>query len=469
MPRTLCLHPDHKTTVLQALKRNRFLTQGDLAAHLEVARSTVSKFMNGHPVYLSKFEEICDVLDLDPREIMNPEPQPQTPQRRNFSGFHAYDDCWVGRDAIAADLSHTLQGQCRLLLIVGLTGIGKTALAERIAIALQDDLTQWQRANFDYAIKTTDFASTAIRWLDSFGVQIPPAQTHPELLRETLLDYLCQQPVLLVIDSVEALLTESDPDQGAIFVDPHWRDFFLGFLASEDNPSKIILTSQELPHEITPHRYHTFWQRHVLTGLRPAEQRALFTATGFDAEDESLQRLGAAYQGHPLVLRVILGEIWETFGGDVAAYWGAIAPQIIHVETTLAQAQNDANDAIGSDDDWQLHRLTRQVRQAVNQERLEITLSRLQHQQRSAYWLLCAAAAYRIPVQPEGWLIQLKHLSRRLGSPCDRLHQEQALQTLEHRFLVETEIDEHHQRRFGLHHLVRSVALERYQQLVQSP
>lgn len=469
MPRTLCLHPEHKATVLRALERNRFLTQGDLAAHLDVARSTISKFINGHPVYVSKFEEICDVLGLEAREVMNPDAQPSPPQPPTPSGFHAYDDCWVGRETLVAHLSQTLGGQCRLLLILGLTGIGKTALAERIAIALQADFPQWQRANFDHAQKNTDFVSVASRWLDGLGVAVPPGHRQPETLREMLLDYVQQQPVLLLIDSGEALLTERDPDQGAVFVDPQWRDFLQAFLTGDQCASRLIFTSQELPSELTRHRDRAFWYRQILTGLTEPEQAALFTATGFEANDETLQRLGNAYQGHPLVLRIILGEIWEAFGGDVTAYWHTIAAKITEVETALATAQADASQAIGTDDDWQLHRLTRQVRAAVNQERLEVTLTRLHDQQCPAYWLLCAAAAYRIPVKAAGWLIQLQHLSRRLGQPCDRTCQENALQTLEYRFLVETAIDEHHQRRYGLHPLIRSVALEHYQTLVQTP
>lgn len=469
MPRTLSLHPDHKATVLRALERNRFMTQSDLAAHLEIARSTISKFINSHPVYVSKFEDICDALNLEARDVMNPDAQPQQPPAAQFSGFHAYDDCWVGRETIITQLSTHLRGQCRILMILGLTGIGKTALAERIAIELQDQFPQWQRANFDYTQKTTDFASTASRWLDGLGIAVPPGQTQPETLHELLLDYLSQHPVLLLLDSTELLLTEPDADQGAIFLDPHWRDFLLALLKQDTCASKIILTSQEQPSELTLHRYRPFWQRQILTGLSQPEQAALFTATGFDADDKNLHRLGQAYQGHPLVLRIILGEIWEAFGGDVIAYWRTIASKITEVEQTLAAAQAEASQAIGSDDDWQLHRLTRQIRTAVNQERLQITLTRLQAQQRPAYWLLCAAATYRIPVKPEGWLIQLKHLSRRLGNPCDETMQHRALQTLEHRFLVETEIDDQHQRRFGLHHLIRSVALERYQDLVQNP
>lgn len=46
MPRSVSIHPDRKQTVENALKRNGFLTQGDLAAHLDgMALSTVSLFL----------------------------------------------------------------------------------------------------------------------------------------------------------------------------------------------------------------------------------------------------------------------------------------------------------------------------------------------------------------------------------------------------------------------------------------
>ena len=77
MPRSVCVHPDHRQTVALALERNGFLTQGDLAAHLEVALSTVSNFCRGVNVSIAKFEEISEALGLEPRTLIQSPHQQQ--------------------------------------------------------------------------------------------------------------------------------------------------------------------------------------------------------------------------------------------------------------------------------------------------------------------------------------------------------------------------------------------------------
>ena len=140
MPRSTRVHPDHKQAVALALERNGFLTQGDLAAHLEIALSTVSKFFRGLNVSIAKFEEIAEALGLDTRELMQPKQSAPAASDTNQVpaplSFYAYDEAWVGREALVTDLTARVSGTCRLLLITGIAGVGKTALAERLSVAL---------------------------------------------------------------------------------------------------------------------------------------------------------------------------------------------------------------------------------------------------------------------------------------------------------------------------------------------
>lgn len=482
MPRSVRLHPDRKPEVLRAIERNGFLTQGELAAHLGIVLSTLNNFINSKRVYISTFETICEALSLDKREMLQPlgqdsekETQPQkSPLPVSFS---AYDDCWVGREKLVEELRDQLTNSCRLLLILGLTGVGKTALAERMAFSLQDWFeSDWQhgfmRASFEKAVQPTDFASTATQWLEKWDTKIPPQERKPEQLLGYLLDYLQHNRVLVLVDSLESLLTGNEEEGWGNFADPWWERFFLGVLLAESFPSRIIITSQDLPLQLIEQRYSNLWHRHVLTGLDEAEQEALFEITGLDVSVASsdkplLMRLGKAYKGHPLVLRVIIGEIWESFEGNVEAYWEEVKSKIEDVEKVLAEAEADARRAVGSDDNWKLHKLTFKVRLEVNKQRLRSVFERLSTQVPDAYWLICAASVYRIPVQAQGWLVQLANLVKRLErQTCGEERQERALLELSHRFLVEESIDRNNKRVLGLHNLVRSVALEHYQQLL---
>ena len=73
MARSVKIDISQKPKILQAMQRHGFLTQGYLAAHLGIALSTVNNFINGKPVYVSKFEEICDALDLEKTELISPD------------------------------------------------------------------------------------------------------------------------------------------------------------------------------------------------------------------------------------------------------------------------------------------------------------------------------------------------------------------------------------------------------------
>ena len=76
MPRSLAIHSAYRPTISQTLERNGFLTQGDLAANLLIALSTVNNFCRGQKVPVSKFEQICEALNLEPREMILPPSDP---------------------------------------------------------------------------------------------------------------------------------------------------------------------------------------------------------------------------------------------------------------------------------------------------------------------------------------------------------------------------------------------------------
>lgn len=476
MPRSLKVSPQHITQVKKAVQGNGFPSQKALALTLGLSRSTIKTFLNGKPVDHLNFVEIAETLGLDWQQISQVNETNQ--QAAIPDNFFSYDASWVGRDNLTTQLSQNLRNSCRFLLILGLTGIGKTALAERLAVELQDLIQgDWDnkllRANFDYEEKATDFASIATRWLESLGEQIAPAEKKPELLLNRLVRRLQDNRFLVLIDSMEKLLTDNEDGSWGNLIDEYWEKFFLRLLSAESCQSRLIVTSQDLPVNLhnKASRYNNFYQRHILYGLDESEQEALFKIEGLDISPKSedrpiLLRLGKAYKGHPLVLRVIIGEInGAPFNGNVQAYWNDIGSKIEEVEKNLAEAEAGKTEGY---DEWELHKLTRQVRDRVNKQRLKAVFNRLQTQVPDAYILICAASVYRIPVQQEGWLMQLVALVRRVEKQfCSQERQEQALEELLNRFLAEESVNHNNKRVLGQHNLVRSVALESYRNLIQ--
>ncbi|ASC69571.1 hypothetical protein XM38_004980 [Halomicronema hongdechloris C2206] len=465
MPRSVRVHPDHRQMVALALERNGFLTQGDLAAHLEIALSTVSNFFRGINVSVAKFEEISAALGLEARELI--QAQTASQPARTDAGmpmtFYAYDEGWVGRQEVIAELGPQVRGSCRLLMITGIAGVGKTALAERLSLELAG-FGAPLRDPFDAQDQTLDFGSFAARLLEKLGQVVTPCdRTAIPQLMARLVQALQHQPRLLLIDSLEELLQGNEQDGWSEFKDEVFLQFFQRVLTAEEFQSRIILTSQELPTQLLSlgTRYQNFWTTHLLTGLSASEQLALFEKTGLDVRPDAagrsyLVRMGQAYEGHPLALRVIAGEIGSRpFFGDVVAYWNRYGHEIEAVEVVIAAAA--AGQAVGAEDKWRLDRFTRTLRRNVRQ-RLEQTFQRLRQDAKFAYILLCEASVYRCAVPEDWWLSHLDYWD------CDQETGGLALDALRDRFLVEEAI-ESGQYTLRQHNLIRSVSLDHLQRL----
>lgn len=383
--------------------------------------------------------------------------------------FFALDDRWVGRDNLIRELSDRIRSNCRLLILVGITGIGKTALSERLAVEVADwfenDWSRYHQENFDNEEQTSDFASVAARWLEKWGELITPEdRKDTQRLLYRLVRHLRENRYLVQIDSLENILQGNEEEGWSDFKDEWWMRFFESLLAAESCQSCIILTSQDLPAQIPTigTRYQNFWYCQTLSGLEEIERLALFDKTGLDVGIESagkayLERIGGAYEGHPLALRVIAGEIInQPFSGNVLAYWNQYGKEVEEVEKAIEEAKTKGKTA-SADDKFNLHRYTRDLRRNVR-IRLEKTFNRLEKDVRYAYILLCEASVYRCPVPQDFWLSHLEDWDR------DEEEQQVALDALRDRFLVEevVEIDKCLLRQ---HNLIRGVSLEHLRQL----
>lgn len=432
----------------------------------KTSEATLKRFRRKMPIQQDVFVAICQAVGIENwEEIVDNTPTMQT---ASYMDFSVYDDAWVGRDSQIQQLSSHINSSCRVLLLVGITGIGKTALAEKLVEELRGNWTEL-RDNFEYDQKASDFASVALQWLEKWGETVPK-QDHerkPEQLLRRLVKRLRENRYLILIDSLEYLLTGNEEEGWGDFADEWWGEFFVSFLAEPDCQSRFILTSQDWPtkFEAECDRYKNLWYCQLLKGLEIPEQVALFQKAELDGDLElphsPLRVIGEVYDGHPLALRTIAGEIKGSYGGKVRAYWKDNSRYIEEVKEAIDEARNEGI-VKGDDDRWQLASYTKVLRGKVK-ERIEKTFERLKNDVYDAYVLFCMASIYRCEVKEKWWVINLEDE----GYSEDR--QKAAMQNLRDRYLVEDGgIDDEDNRLVGQHNLIRSVAIAHRLQLPEN-
>ena len=458
-------------TIDQARKKNGWSASAAIwCDSAKTSAATLKRFRRGFPIQQDTFKAICEAVNIPNWESIIDQNFVASPTDTQAVYF-AYDEAWVGRENLISDLNQKIQGNCRLLIIAGIAGIGKTALAERLFVELQsawlgDELSKFVQENLDNQDQLLDFGSIAARLLEKCG-QVVTLNERKDVqqLSKRLFKHLQENRYLIVMDSLERMLKANEIHRHNEFDDNNFLSFLQSILSSDSFQSRIILTSQEMPTQIPEigTRYRNFWYCQLLSGLSEQEQTALFSKTGLDISPESpgrdyLTRIGKAYEGHPLALRVISGEIVNRpFYGNVVAYWNKYNNEILEVEKAIAEAKEGKT--ASSEDRWRLDRFTRTLQQNVR-KRLQQTFDRLKQDFKFAYVLVCETSIYRCAVPEDWWLSHLEDWD------CNEDDQLTALEVLSHRYLVEesTIEDTLHLRQ---HNLIRSVALEHLQSLVK--
>jgi hypothetical protein len=426
-----------------------------------ISGSTWRRFLEGKErIDIIAFKAFCQVIGVNWDEVVDPNSNIQLRERAEKSNF--IENFWVGRENLIAELSAKLRGDCRVLVLTGITGIGKTALAYQLAKALQTDGFKREKPlNFEDE-GTWDFVSVAADLLIGWGeIVTADDRKEPERLLHSLLQQLQNKRYFVQMDSLEKLL-QGDEDIGwNNFRDNWWVTFFQRLLAAPECQSRLIITSQDLPTQFQELGYAERRACEPLTGLNESERLALFQNTGIDIEPASpnrpyLERIGAAYEGHPLALLVIAGEILsEPFSGDVVAYWKKYGHEIEEVEKARQKEEVESQN-----DRFRLERYSRNLGKLV-EKRVEETFKRLYEDFPNAYLLLCHGSVFRRSVPENYWFRGLK----KVGYSEDLLID--AMDTLRERYLVEKDEAEftEDQELVRQHNLIRSVALAHLKKL----
>lgn len=361
---------------------------------------------------------------------------------------------WVGRESLVGKLADRLLANIRVLSLVGITGIGKSSLA--IRLTLEPKISQrWNQVRVIRCDQQDHiFEQMARKLLGDQVIQNEEFQKSPEQLTYAIISHLQLDPTLVLLDMLEEVLTINE---GGFYqyAEPQFEFFFEQLVKAEDMSSRFILTSQHQPPLIANGRYDIYSHLVRLSGLTQNEALSLFHLWNVAPTSETdlgyLSRFAKAYEGHPLALQTIAGEIREQpYEGNIPAYWYDYGSEIEALEQTQSASTQKARK-----DELNLSNYSINLIDLVEQ-RIEQSFKRLQECQPIAYELLCMGSVFRCSVEREGWLFLIGDAQKRT--------QLTAFQSLQRRFLIEEDLNET-KVLYRLHSLIRSVALHHLDEL----
>ncbi|MBW4560302.1 MAG: hypothetical protein KME32_03935 [Mojavia pulchra JT2-VF2] len=208
--------------------------------------------------------------------------------------------------------------KCRLVMLLGMGGIGKTALSVKVAQNLQSkfDCIIWR------SLRKAPLIFDLIRELILFLSQEKEVNL-PETIDgqiSCLISYLRSRRCLILLDNAETIL-QSGKTAG------HYRLGYEGYgqlfrrVADEVHQSCLVFTSREKPTGLTAREGETLPVRSLqLTGLPRKEAQQILATKGLASSGAECDSLIQRYAGNPFSLKILATTIQCLFDGNISEF-----------------------------------------------------------------------------------------------------------------------------------------------------
>ncbi|MEM6612847.1 MAG: NB-ARC domain-containing protein [Cyanobacteria bacterium P01_C01_bin.72] len=282
-----------------------------------ISEGTWKRFLAGkYAVNADAFKAYCLVLGLNWQEIV---------QRNNYRDWgEAIDSDFFGRiEELSLLKRWIIQDNCRLITLLGMGGIGKTALAFKIAKSIEHEFEFIIWRSLRNSPTIDDLLADLIQFLSrQNNSNLPNSLDYKIVL---LIKYLQKSRCLLILDNAESIINSQNYSlkntrTNTLLFDAYSR--FFKAIAQSEHQSCMIITSRIKIAALNPlESAKTSVRALKILGLSYNDAREILHSQGLVADLTSdWQTLVDCYEGNPLAIKVAAANIKELFAGNVSDF-----------------------------------------------------------------------------------------------------------------------------------------------------
>lgn len=302
----------------------KFEITGSGPGKLAKLQTKLQKILASHSAQISKNE-----IDLIPNEFEQFEPIRAA--KRDWGEAMNDPRSFCGREAELTELKRSIiHDRCQLIALLGIGGVGKTALSVKLAQAVEEEFEYIIWRSLQNAPPIQNFLADLIRFLSDDKATDLPTTVQERI--SVLITYLHQHRCLVILDNFETLLQSGE-------MTGQYREGYEGYgelllrvgrgrVGESLSQSCLLFTSREKPIDLSMLAEIDLPVRSLsLAGMNEADARKILELRGFSGTESGLRELVEVYRGNPLALKIAATTIQELFNGDI--------PEFLNQSTTV--------------------------------------------------------------------------------------------------------------------------------------